>query len=111
MTSVFGTLVIGATPVQVPFTGTGVCKLFLQIGPGATGGVKIGGAGVTINIPDTTPGTWLSSSAGTNADTSLQPGGSWVIESQEDKNTVHPGAYFIHGTHAGDLVNYEYHTN
>ncbi len=98
--------------MQVPFTGVGVCKLFLQIGPGATGGVKVGGtSGLTINIPDTTPGTWLSSSAGTNADTSKQPGGAWVIESQEDKNSIHPEEYFVHGTHAGDLVNYEIHTN
>ena len=82
-------------------------KLSFQVAPLATGGVKIGSAGLTSD--NTTPGTFLSSTAGTNPDGSPQPGAAWSVESQEDRLVIYPAQYYVHGTHAGDKVMYEYH--
>lgn len=107
MITVWGTLTIGAAAVAIPAVAGGACKLSFQVAPGATGSVKIGGAGLTSD--NTTPGTFLSSSSATNADGSEQAGGFWSVEAHEDVNVIHPETYNVHGTHAGDLVFYEYH--
>jgi len=107
MTTVWGRLTIGSAPVQISITQLKCCKLSLQVVPGASGSVKIGGPGVT---PDTaTPGTYLDPSSGVNGDGSAQAGGLWSVESYTDANTIDASTYHVHGTHAGDLVFYEYH--
>lgn len=77
--------------------------------PGNTGAGKIGGAGLTAD--NTTPGVWLTSTTSTNSDGSKQPGANWSLESYGDHNVIDASTYYVHGTHAGDLVNYEYHVN
>lgn len=110
MNSTWGILTIGASPVRITTDQlVRVSKLSFQVAPGATGAVKVGGAGLTTD--NTTPGTVLDATAGTNPDGSAQPGGSWGLGSNEDANTIHPSQYYVHGTHAGDLVFYEYHQN
>jgi hypothetical protein len=110
MTTTWGTLTIGSSPVQVSTNPDfAVCKLSFQVAPSATGAVKLGAAGVTAN--DSTPGTYLNSTTGTNPDSSPQPGGMWAIESHTDHNDIVPAQYFVQGSHAGDLVFYEYSQN
>jgi hypothetical protein len=109
MTTVWGTLTIGSVPVQVSATQLRCCKLSFQVAPGDSGSVKVGGPGLT---PDTTtPGTYLDSTGNVNKDGSAQAGGSWSVESYQDSNTINAAGYHVHGTHAGDLVFYEYHQN
>lgn len=109
MTTVWGTLAIGAVPVQISAARLACCKLSFQAAPGDTGAVKIGGAGLTADA--TTPGTYLDAASGVNADGSPQSGGLWSVESYQDANMIDASAYHVHGTHAGDLVFYEYHRN
>ena len=109
MTTKWGTLTIGSAPIQISTTHLKCCKLSFQVGPGATGAIKIGGAGLT---PDTTtPGTWLEPSSSVNKDGSAQAGSLWSVESYTDANLIDASTYHLHGTHAGDLVFYEYHQN
>jgi hypothetical protein len=105
----WGILTIGAAPVQVPTASTSTrgSKLSFQVGPGSTGRVKIGGAGLTSDL--TTPGAFLDSSPALNGDGSAQPGDVWVVETGLDQNTIYPRNYFVHGTNAGDLVFWEFH--
>lgn len=106
MTPTFGTLTIGANPVQIPWTSTlGVAKLILQVAPGATGTVKVGGS-AALTSDAATPGLWLSP----NSD-STKPGDSIAFEANKDHDTVYPNQYWIHGSHAGDKVNYAIHVN
>jgi hypothetical protein len=109
MTTTWGTLTIGSTPVQISATQLRCCKLSFQVAPGDSGSVKIGGPGLTPDI--STPGTYLDSSSTTNKDGSAQSGGMWSVESFEDANTIDASTYYVHGTHVGDLVFYEYHKN
>ena len=107
MTSVWGMLTIGLTPVQISATPLRCCKLCFQVAPCDRGSIKIGGNGLT---PDaSTPGTYLDPVSGVNPDGSSQSGGLWSVESYQDANTIDASAYHVHGTHAGDLVYYEYH--
>jgi hypothetical protein len=109
MTTVWGTLTIGSAPVQITATQLKCCKLSFQVAPGDCGCVKIGGPGLT---PDTsTAGTYLDSTSSINKDGSPQSGGLWSVESYQDSNTIDVSSYHVHGTHAGDLVFYEYHQN
>jgi hypothetical protein len=109
MITVWGTLTIGSAPVQVSARQLRCCKLSFQVAPGDSGSIKIGGSGLT---PDTsTPGTYLSPSSGVNKDGSAQGGGLWSVESYTDANELDASKYYVHGTHAGDLVFYEYHQN
>lgn len=107
MTTVWGTLTIGSTPVQVSATRLRCCKISFQVAPGDKGAVKIGGAGLTSN--NTTPGIYLNPSSSLNADGSAQSGGLWSVESYQDSNALDASSFHVHGTHAGDLVFYEYH--
>jgi hypothetical protein len=107
MITVWGTLTIGSAPVQISPTLLTCCKLSFQVAPGDRGAVKIGGPGVTADT--TTPGTYLDPASGGNADGSPQSGGSWSVESYQDCNTIDASRYHVHGSHAGDLVFYEYH--
>jgi hypothetical protein len=50
-------------------------------------------------------------SSSVNKDGSAQAGGLWSVESYQDSNTIDASAYHVNGTHAGDLVFYEYHQN
>jgi hypothetical protein len=109
MTTVWGTLTIGLAPVQISATQVACCKLSFQVAPGDKGAVKIGGAGLTADTA--TPGTYLDPASGVNGDGSPQSGGSWSVESYQDCNTIDASQYHVHGTHAGDLVIYEYHQN
>ena len=109
MTTNWGKLTIGSAPIQISTTRLKCCKLSFQVAPGATGAIKIGGAGLT---PDnSTAGTYLEPSSGVNKDGSAQAGGLWSVESYTDANTIDASAYHVHGTHAGDIVFYEYHQN
>ena len=109
MTTTWGTLTIGSAPVQISTTSLRCYKLSFQVAPGDSGSIKIGGPGLT---PDTsTPGTYLAPSSSINKDGSLQAGGMWSVESYKDSNTLDASTYHVHGTHAGDLVFYEYHQN
>jgi hypothetical protein len=109
MMTTWGTLTVGSTPVQVSITSLRCCKLSFQVAPGDHGSIKIGGPGLT---PDaSTPGTYLSPSSGINQDGSAQAGGLWSVESYQDSNTLDASNYHVHGTHAGDLVFFEYHQN
>ena len=109
MTTTWGTLTIGSAPVQISADATKCCKLSLQVAPGDTGSVKIGGPGLT---PDrSTPGTYLDPSSSVNKDGSAQAGALWSVESYQDANAIDASTYHVHGTHAGDLVFYEYHKN
>lgn len=111
MTTIFGTITIGANPVQIPWTlSVGAAKVFLQVAPGATGGVKVGNSAAMTN-DGTTPGIWLNSTTNTNPDATHQAGDSFSIQSQKDHDTVYPNQYFVHGTHVGDKVNYAIHIN
>jgi hypothetical protein len=109
MTTNFGSLTIGASAQHIVATLTKGTKLFIQSAPGNTGNVKIGGSS-TITSDNTTPGVFLSASADTNADGSKQAGATWSVESH-DVNTIEFSAYWVHGTHAGDIVMWETHTN
>jgi hypothetical protein len=95
MTSFFGTLITGASAVQVPAFPGGVCKLAFQRGATATGTIKIGGIS-TLTADDTTPGTYIGA----------EPSG-WSIETHKDANTIHPEQYWIQSTIAGDKVMYQ----
>ena len=109
MTTKWGTLTVGSAPIQISTTQLKCCKLSFQVAPGDTGSIKIGGPGLT---PDTsTPGTYLESSSSVNKDGSAQAGSLWSVESYTDANEIDASAYHVHGTHAGDLVFYEYHQN
>ncbi|HEX3743293.1 MAG TPA: hypothetical protein VHW09_05175 [Bryobacteraceae bacterium] len=109
MTTKWGTLTIGSTSVQISTTQLKCCKLSFQVAPGDSGSVKIGGSGLTADT--STPGTYLDPSSGVNKDSSAQTGALWSVESYSDANTIDASAYHVHGTHAGDLVFYEYHQN
>lgn len=109
MTTVWGTLTIGAAPVQISTAHLQCCKLSFQVAPGNSGSTKIGGPALT---PDaSTPGTYLAPSNSVNKDGSAQAGSLWSVESYADANSIDASAYHVHGTHAGDLVFYEYHQN
>ena len=109
MTTTWGTLTIGDVPIQISTAHLKCCKLSFQVAPGNSGSIKIGGPGLT---PDTsTPGTYLAPSSNVNKDGSAQAGGMWSVESYQDSNTLDASSYRVHGTHAGDLVLYEYHQN
>jgi hypothetical protein len=109
MTTTWGTLTIGSSPVQISTVHLRCCKLSFQVAPGDSGSIKIGGPGVT---PDTsTPGTYLEPSSSVNKDGSAQPGSMWSVESYQDSNTIDASTYHVNGTFAGDLVFYEYHQN
>ncbi|HUB83230.1 MAG TPA: hypothetical protein VMB03_30725 [Bryobacteraceae bacterium] len=109
MTTTWGTLSIGSAPVRISTTHLKCCKLSFQVAPGDTGSIKIGGPDVT---PDTsTPGTYLEPSSSVNKDGSAQAGSLWSVESYTDANTIDAASYYVHGTHAGDMVFYEYHQN
>lgn len=109
MTTVWGKLTIGSAPVQISTTHLRCCKISFQVAPADSGSVKIGGAGLT---PDTsTPGIYLNPSSIVNKDGSAQAGGIWSVESCQDSNTIDASTYYVHGTHAGDLVFYEYQQN
>lgn len=101
MTSTFGFLTIGANPVQISATHIGACKLFVQVAPGATGVVKIGGSSA-LTMDNTTGGTFLIPGSGSN------PGEDWSIEDHVNCNTVNIEQYFFHGTHAGDVLMWQY---
>jgi hypothetical protein len=60
---------------------------------------------------NSTAGTLLNPSSNVNKDGSAQSGSLWSVESYTDANTIDASAYYVHGTHAGDLVFYEYHQN
>jgi hypothetical protein len=107
MTSVWGTLTIGVAPVQISATQLRCCKLAFQVAPGDRGTIKIGGAGLTPDV--STPGTYLDPLSGVNPDGSAQSGGLWSVESYEDSNAIDASCYHVHGSHAGDLVFFEYH--
>jgi hypothetical protein len=109
MTTTWGTLTIGFAPVQISATQLRCCKLSFQTAPGDSGCVKIGGPGLTSDT--TTPGTYLDSTSSVNKDGSPQSGGLWSVESYQDCNTIDASSDHVHGTHAGDLVFYEYHQN
>jgi hypothetical protein len=109
MTTTWGTLTIGSAPVRISATWLGCCKLSFQVAPGDKGSVKIGGPGLTSDT--TTPGTYLDPANGVNADCSAQSGGLWSVQSYQDCNTINVAGYYVHGTHTGDLVFYEYHQN
>ena len=109
MTTKWGTLTIGSAPTQISTAVLRCCKLSFQVAPGDSGSIKIGGPGLT---PDTsTPGTYLEPSSGVNKDGSAQAGSLWSVESYTDANTIDASKYYVHGTHAGDVVFYEYHQN
>ena len=109
MTTRWGTLTIGSAPVQISATQLRCCKLSLQVAPGDSGSVKIGGPGLTADL--STPGIYLDPANSVNKDGSQQAGGLWSVESYQDSNTIDASGYYVHGTHAGDLVFYEYHQN
>lgn len=109
MTTKWGTLTIGAAPVQITTTALRCCKLSFQVAPGDSGSIKIGGPGLTAD--NSTPGAYLSPSNSVNKDGSAQGGGMWSVESYQDADTIDASSYHVHGTHAGDLVFYEYHQN
>ena len=109
MITVWGKLTIGSAPVQVSTTHLRCCKLSFQVAPGDSGSVKIGGPGLTADT--STPGTYLDSTSGVNKDNSAQAGALWSVESYSDSNTLDASTYYLHGTHPGDLVFYEYHQN
>jgi hypothetical protein len=109
MITVWGTLTISSAPVQISTTQLRCCKLSFQVAPGDSGSIKIGGPGVTQGT--STPGTYLNPSSSINTDGSSQAGGLWSVESYQDANTIDASTYHVHGTHAGDLVFYEYHQN
>jgi hypothetical protein len=109
MTTVWGTLTIGSAPVQISAVHLPCCKLSFQVAPGDCGSVKIGGAGLTMDM--STSGTYVDSTSNVNKDNSPQSGAMWSIESYADSNTIDASCYHVHGTHAGDLVFYEYHQN
>ena len=108
MTTAWGTLTIGTTPVRISATKLKCCKLFFQVAPQATGLVKIGGSAVT--TANSTPGTVLDPpSVGANPDGASYPsGGSWDVAT-EGVNSIDASEYYVHGSHSGDLVFYEYH--
>lgn len=109
MTSFFGSVTIGANPVQItnPLANNGKCaKLFVQMAPGNTGSAKVGRI-PNLGTSTGTPGVYLASTSQTNPDASAQPGGSWVIESYSDENNINPLDYYFHGTHAGDILMWE----
>ena len=116
MTTYFGILTIGATPVQLPADPDGrplfprCNKLFVQHAPGNTGNFKVGGnASLTAAI--TTPGVYVQPAAAgvANPDASVPPGGSWSVESHSNDNDIVGTQYFFHGSHAGDKLMYEIH--
>ena len=109
MTTVWGVLTIGATPVRISTTALPVCKLAFQVAPSATGSVKIGATGLTTD--NTTGGSYLWPTANTAPDGSALAGSMWAIEDQGNRNTIDASAYFVHGTHAGDKVHYQYNVN
>jgi hypothetical protein len=110
MTTYFGTLTIGATPVQLPTDFPRVNKLFVQHAPGNTGNFKVGG-NVSLTMAITTPGIYVqpAGAGSANPDASTPPGGDWVVESHSDKNDVVVNQYFFHGSHAEDKLMYEIH--
>jgi hypothetical protein len=109
MTTVWGTLTIGSAPVQISAAHLKCCKLSFQVAPGDSGSIKIGGPAVT--PANSTPGTYLNPSANVNKDGSAQAGSMWSVESYTDADTIDASTYYVHGTHAGDVVFYEYHQN
>ncbi len=92
MTSTFGFVTIGGSPVQLPAFPMGATKITFQIGKSATGTVKIGGSS-GMAADDSTGGLYLPANPGI-----------LLIESESDENTLHPEQYFIHGTVSGDKV-------
>ncbi len=108
MTSTWGTLTIGASPVRITTTSTLAGKLRFQPAPGATGAIKVGGAGLTADT--TTPGFYLNATAGTNPDTSAQVGQTFELESNAERNTIDISTFYVHGSHSGDKVDYFYMT-
>jgi hypothetical protein len=107
----WGTLTIGAGPVQIPGATlpVKVCYIQFQVAPGAAGAVKVGGLG--LDMTNGTPGTLLNATQGTNPDGSAQAGGAWSAASYGDHNTINASALFIHGSNPGDVVFVEYHQN
>jgi len=97
MTSVFSSVTIGSTPVQITANHLLVCKLFLQSAPGNSGLVKIGGSS-SLTMDNSTAGIYLVPGAGGN------PGEDWSIESSDSRNTISVEQYWIHGGNAGDVV-------
>jgi hypothetical protein len=110
MTTYFGTLTLGATPVQLPVYFPKVNKLFVQHAPGNTGNFKVGGNSA-LTMLNTTPGIYVQPLAAgvANPDGSLPPGGNWAVESHSRKNDIVVNQYFFQGAHAGDLLMYEIH--
>jgi hypothetical protein len=103
MTAYFGTITIGADPIQIPSpTVDGkVNKLFVQHAPGNTGVFKVGRLpGLTTD--NTTPGIFVAPNT-----TETDPGGDWSIESPGEKNDINLSEYRFHGTHAGDLLHWQ----
>ena len=110
MTTYFGTLTIGASPVQLPTDFPAVNKLFVQHAPGNTGNFKVGGnsqLGMTTATPGTTVAPLQSGIA--NPDSSVPAGGAWSVESYSDRNDIAVKQYFFHGSHSGDKLMYEIH--
>lgn len=110
MQSFFGILTIGVTPVQISATKLKACKLQVQLAPGATGNGKVGVI-PTLTNDNTTPGTFLSPNSNVNPDGSSPSGDAWSVQSYCDANTLDISQYYFHGTHAGDLLMYNYHVN
>jgi hypothetical protein len=109
MTTYFGKLTIGATPVQLPTDFPLVNKIIVQHAPGNTGNFKVGG-NASLTTDTTTPGITIApAGAGANPDNSTPPGGAWSVESYADKNDIPVKQYFFHGTHSGDLLMYQIH--
>ena len=89
MTTTWGTLTIGAAPIQISTSYLPCCKISFQVAPGATGPMKIGGAGLT--AATSTPGTFLDSTAATDPDGSAQAGDSWSVQ----RHTQHAGRFRV----------------
>jgi hypothetical protein len=114
MQTYFGTLTIGAAPVQIPatafsgnlssFAGSAkVNKISVQLAPGNTGVSKVGGS-ANMTSDNTTPGIFLAPNT-----VAADPGGSWTVESYGNVNDVALNQYFFQGTVPGDKLMYEIH--
>jgi hypothetical protein len=114
MQTYFGSLTIGAAPVQIPATAFSgalssfagspkVNKIAVQSAPNNTGVFKVGG-NVNLTADNATPGIFVTPNA-----TAGQPGGTWTVESHSYFNDIALNQYFFQGTHAGDILMYEIH--
>ena len=91
-----------ATALSIPTSGAAsmFTKMRLQLVPGATGPFKVvanSAEAVTTNYSATGQGTFRTVSQ------------EYILEDQNNKNSIIPAQYNVSGAHAGDILNVELH--